>query len=113
MTRKVSRPKISDYDCYLVMKRCPRFDRCSAPVCPLDAKQDDKERLPDEPKCGLSKNRRLELAKGHDLPYGGLTKAEYAVKDRWSKLSESEKAVKVRQLEANRAKTVGNLDGTR
>ena len=42
------------------MKRCPRFNRCSAPICPLDLNWRRRVHLAGEPTCGVA----LELQKG-------------------------------------------------
>jgi len=34
------------------MSRCPRFNRCSAPLCPLDPNREDRSHLRGEPVCG-------------------------------------------------------------
>lgn len=73
------------------MRRCPRFDRCSAPKCPLDPLQDDRAYLPGEPKCTLSKSKRYAIGEDSDLPRQGLTKQEWAAMLRWHGLSETEK----------------------
>ncbi len=75
-----------------VMSRCPRFDRCSVPVCPLDPSQDERDILPGEPKCALPKAKRYAIGKDSDLPRKGLTKREWAGLTRWQGLSEAEKA---------------------
>lgn len=74
-----------------IMKRCPRFHKCSVPVCPLDRGQDHRTRLPHEPKCTLAKSIRRRIGQNTTLPEQGLTKQEWAARQRWESLSESEK----------------------
>ncbi len=74
---------------YLRMKKCPHFDTCSAPICPLDIEKDKRIQLNGEPKCKLGKARRMEL--GADLPWKGLTSKELAGKRSWEAKSEKEK----------------------
>ncbi len=57
------------------MGRCPSFDTCSSPKCPLDEFTDTRIRYSDEPKCVATKKTRLLL--GQDLKYKGLTSQEY------------------------------------
>lgn len=38
---------------------CPRYERCSAPICPLDKQWEQRTHIKGEPVCGLL----LELAK--------------------------------------------------
>ena len=38
---------------------CPRYERCSAPICPLDPEWEQRTHIKGEPVCGLL----LELAK--------------------------------------------------
>ena len=85
-----------------VMRRCPRYDRCSASKCPLDPGYHDRaDRQADEEKCGVAKTIRLRiveeakaeaLAAVAALPYGGLTAWEYRGRMRWEQMSEEEKA---------------------
>ena len=85
-----------------VMRRCPRYDRCSAPNCPLDPGYHDRaHRQADEEKCGVAKTIRLRiveeakaeaLAAVAALPYGGLTAWEYRGRMRWEQMSDEEKA---------------------
>jgi hypothetical protein len=37
------------------MKRCPRFDGCSIPRCPLDYFMKERTELPGEPQCPLTR----------------------------------------------------------
>ncbi len=74
-----------------IMKRCPRFARCSVPICPIDLLQEHRTRLPGEPKSTLAKSVRHRIGKGTPLPRQGLTRRELAAKQRWNALSEVEK----------------------
>ncbi len=69
-----------DVEAYQSMKQCPRFDGCSAPICPLDPYQDERAYIADEPKCRLSRRVRLRL--GRKLPRLGYTKMEWSKKCR-------------------------------
>lgn len=88
----------SEAEVLKIMQQCPRFKRCSVPVCPLDLKQDDRVRLPAEPKCTLPKSKREKIGKGTALPRQGLTKREWAAQEYWRTLDESEKANRTAQL---------------
>lgn len=57
------------------MKKCPSFIKCSAPKCPLDMFIKERALLPNEPKCTISKKKRVVLGDG--LKYHGLTSREY------------------------------------
>lgn len=74
-----------------IIQRCPRFDRCSIPICPLDLLQDQRTRFKGEPKCTLGKPRRSRIGKGTALKYQGLTRKEWAARKRWERLSELQK----------------------
>ena len=62
----------------LPMLDCPKWDRCSAPLCPLDREMANRSGRIDarkdgaarEPRCTLPKAERLML--GRDLPTLGL-----------------------------------------
>lgn len=75
-----------------IIKLCPKFIRCLAPICPLDFYQDDRDYIKGEPKCRLSKSKRIKIAEGTDLHQQGLTKREFAAKKAWESLSEPDKA---------------------
>ena len=54
---------------------CPRYDRCSAPVCPLDPEWRLRSHLKGEPVCGLL----LELSKtGGEATLRGFLPAQVA-----------------------------------
>jgi len=72
-------------------EKCPRFQACNVPVCPLEPLMDERLALPGEEKCTLGKTIRLRL--GKDLPWLGLTPRENAAKCRWDALPESEKEI--------------------
>lgn len=74
-----------------IMEKCPKFQRCSAPVCPLDLLQDERDSLKDEPKCTLAKSICHRIGKGTTLKRQGYTKGEWAAKKRWEKVPEDEK----------------------
>ena len=74
-----------------IMAKCPRFARCSVPICPLDLFADLRTRLPGEPRCTLAKSIRLRLGTETELPRQGLTKCEWAARQRWERLSESQR----------------------
>jgi hypothetical protein len=46
-----------------LMNKCPRWNSCNAPICPLDALMEKRLRLTGEDKCKLTKKVRLELGK--------------------------------------------------
>lgn len=76
---------------------CPRFETCSVNVCPLDPFRNEKNSFSDEKDCPMEKRVRLRL--GKDLPWLGLTKAEFKAKNRWERLPEEEKqAMRQRML---------------
>jgi hypothetical protein len=51
-----------------IMRKCPKFDGCSSPICPLDIDQDYRIWLKGEEKCTLSKAKRERIAKGMRFP---------------------------------------------
>ena len=81
---------------------CPRFDKCSVNVCPLDPDQHLRNRLSGEPKCTMAKSVRTRIgAEYHGvLPNGGETGLEAAGRRRWEAMPEAEKAARI---EAGRA----------
>ncbi|MFA5047985.1 MAG: hypothetical protein WC516_03015 [Patescibacteria group bacterium] len=73
------------------MKRCPRFEHCSSPKCPLDYWQDDRIVLTGDEKCGVAKSIRMRIGKDTELPLKGLTKREFLGRQQWEQKSESER----------------------
>jgi hypothetical protein len=69
-----------------LMEKCPRFDYCSAPKCPLDPFMNERvyykpreaiKRWGEiEPVCNSHLGMRRKIAKGHNLPLMGLTREE-------------------------------------
>jgi hypothetical protein len=83
-----------------IMKLCPRFLRCSAPICPLDLLQEKRSYIKGEPKCGLSKSRRIKIAKGTSLLRRGMTKREWSAYKYWQDLTEAEREKNFARLRA-------------
>lgn len=73
------------------MRRCPRFQRCNVPVCPLDPLQDQRTYLKGEPRCQLPKSRRIRLAEPTNLPRQGMTKREWAAHQSWTAMDEEQR----------------------
>ncbi len=46
------------------MKRCPRFNSCSANVCPIDADAGLRKQLPGEDRCPFCLKKKSEGQKG-------------------------------------------------
>ena len=75
-----------------LMKRCPQWEKCSAPDCPLDPEYLQRGRTyPGEEKCGAWKSTRVKIVQAtaaewsaavKALPYGGLTRKEHAAEAR-------------------------------
>lgn len=81
---------------YERMKKCPRFNKCSAPICYLDELKDRRVHFKQEQKCALSKAKRLKL--GSDLPWKGLTPKELSAEKRWNEGKVSEKFIEARKV---------------
>jgi len=54
------------------MRKCPRFDSCNVPLCPLDFWMNERVELPEDEKCILITQKRGKLSKG--LVRGSLMK---------------------------------------
>jgi len=90
-----------------LVEKCPRFDFCDVPKCPLDKNINLRVKLKEDEKCGLSKNRRVKIAKGSDLPYQGMTKAEWVATKRFKSLTpeQKEKFIRNGRLALKKLKT--------
>lgn len=71
------------------MADCPQYKWCSAPKCPLDRDMKKRKYFRGEPKCTLSKAKRMEL--GKDLPNKGLFPKELAGYKAWEKRNHESK----------------------
>ena len=76
----------------IALRQCPRFDRCTVPICPLDPDQDLRTRVPGESRCTLAKSIRHRIGKATGLPKEGLTKREWASLRTWQNLPASQAA---------------------
>ena len=94
--------KESEIESVGIMSRCPRFNKCSVPICPLDLLQDLRNQLQDEPTCTFPKSRRYRIGKNTNLPREGLTKKEWAAKVRWQSLTEDERECRIANLKPYR-----------
>ena len=90
------------------MLDCPRWDRCSAPICPLDPGMARRVVIEGratggikEKRCTLPKSKRMEL--GKELPWQGLWPRELAGKRQWASATWEERSEKARQLAVGRA----------
>ena len=57
------------------MEKCPSFNSCDAPKCPLDEFYDDRVYYTGEPKCVATKRTRVQL--GLNMEHFGLLPREY------------------------------------
>ena len=85
-------------DCVRIMQQCPRWDRCSVPSCPLDLKQSLRVVLPGDETCTMAKTSRYRIGKNTPLPRKGLTKLEWAAKQRWESKSETQRQQELSRL---------------
>jgi len=91
----------------LPMLDCPGWDRCSAPICPLDRGMAQRVAVDGcatggirEKRCTLPKSERMEL--GRDLPWLGLKPRELAGTRQWAGATSEERSGKARQLAVGR-----------
>lgn len=91
----------------LPMLDCPKWQRCSAPLCPLDREMASRGKTIDarkdggvkEPRCSLSKAKRMKL--GAELPGLGLFPRELAGMRAWAVKTEAEKASQLARVRKN------------
>ena len=91
-----------------IVRLCWRFQQCSAPLCPLDPNMRKRgSRQHGEEKCRLQKTTRLRivqqaktkgLAAVAALPYGGLTRPEWAGHAWWESRSDEQRKSKLAAL---------------
>lgn len=74
-----------------ILAKCPRFQSCDAPICPLDYYQSSRVYEEGDKKCDMEKGVRVRIGKGTELKYQGMTKPEWAGKMSWENKSEEEK----------------------
>jgi len=66
------------------MKKCPKFYRCSAPICPLDIDYKKRVFIKGDLECTLPRNKRMLI--GKNLPNKGLTVKELGGLKGWDKI---------------------------
>jgi hypothetical protein len=66
------------------MKMCPKFYRCSAPICPLDIDYKKRVFIEGDLECTLPRNKRMSI--GKTLPNKGLTAKELGGFRGWKKI---------------------------
>ena len=54
------------------MKKCPRFEECSIPLCPLDMEMDKRVEMPEDAQCPL---RRIITIGKHKKRIKGILSA--------------------------------------
>jgi len=90
-TDTIKKQIITEEENVKIMQRCPRFQFCNAPICPLDYFQDERTKLEGDEKCVLAKSIRKRIGKGTALKYQGMTRKEYAGMKIWNDKSDEEK----------------------
>lgn len=86
------------------MTDCPRFNWCSAPICPLDRDMAKRSGpFGKEPSCRLPKATRIEL--GKDVPWRGLWPPELATTKRWEDKTPEQRETVLEQLALSRTKS--------
>lgn len=90
--------KLGEFGSLNIMRLCPRFDRCSAPICPLDIDQDRRDFLKGEPVCRLPKAKRYAIGIDTPLPRKGMTKQEWAAHIRWKQQNADKRRLQIRHL---------------
>ncbi len=75
------------------MKKCQRFPKCSANICPLDPEAKERTYIPDEDVCPFTIKKRKRFQKGvmtraldnvlKDVPESNLKMLHRANQKRW------------------------------
>jgi hypothetical protein len=84
-------------------EKCPRFDGCSANVCPLDPEASQRDRLASDDECKATRRTRTAIAAEFAdlLPVGGLLPREIRRDKRraaWLALPEEERTQRLAKL---------------
>jgi len=66
---------------YKAMYRCPRYNFCNAPICPLDPDYKLRVKLKGEDTCKMEKSVRVRL--GEALPNKGKKPEELRAEKAW------------------------------
>jgi len=89
---------------------CSKFEKCSAPKCPLDSEADTRPPYPDDEKCTMAAATRhkywqkLTESQRNSLTWQGYTRKAYLARVRWSNLPQAIKNEKTALLhEARKA----------
>jgi len=55
---------MNEFDCVKIMERCPYFERCSVPLCPLDPDVGKRVYIEGEPICRLPLKKLMTVLNG-------------------------------------------------
>lgn len=72
---------------------CPRWDRCSAPICPLDPDRERRVLLHDDPTCfylleSVKADAKVNfMAPGWERLYQVMVEAAPAISARWGRIN--------------------------
>ncbi len=83
--------EITEEENVKIMRKCPRFQFCNAPKCPLDYFRKERVELAGDDKCKAPKSIRKKIGKGTKLQYQGMTPREWAGMIVWKGKSNEEK----------------------
>jgi len=73
------------------MYECPRFSKCSAPICPLDPDWTERVYIEGEEKCTMQRSVRERL--GGTLPNKGLKYGEFTNSKYWESLPNCKRVI--------------------
>ena len=85
------------------MYKCPNFQKCNAPKCPLDPDMSARIKLPEDPVCTLDKKTRMEV--GKDLENKGLFSSELRSYKGWRNRSAEGRSKTLQNIAVFGAKT--------
>ena len=60
----------------IIMKECASYEKCSAPLCPLDIDKEKRVSFSDDEKCIASKRTRMNIGRKYKLMNQGLSGRE-------------------------------------
>jgi hypothetical protein len=84
-------------------RECPQFQKCNAPLCPLDPDVSHRHALPGEPRCRATRRTREAIAARYpgELPTGGLKPKEVNADKRRAKWAALPPEVREARLKGN------------
>lgn len=91
--------------------KCPKFEKCNAPICPLDPEMKKRIYRKGDERCNIEKSIRVKL--GSSLQWKGKLPSEIAGENTWASHTEDIRQMILKSSEKRRFPTAVKSDGSK